>query len=90
MVKIEELKNGAEATYTKDYSNEKGLIGLHNLISRRELESMVVTKGTVVYTIDEQEFGEKSAATAPKAAPKTVAPASAAAPATTPKAPAAE
>jgi hypothetical protein len=75
MVKIEELKNGAEATYTKDYTGETGLIGLHNLISLRELETMVVTKGTVVYTIDEQEFGEKSAtAAAPKAAPKAATP----------------
>ena len=70
MVKIEELKNGAEATYTKDYTGEQSSIGLHNLISLRELETMVVTKGTVVYTIDEQEFGEKSATGAPKAAPK--------------------
>lgn len=74
MVKIEELKNGAEATYTKDYTGEQGLIGLHNLISLRELETMVVTKGTVVYTIDESEFGEKSATAAPKAAPKVAAP----------------
>jgi hypothetical protein len=75
MVKIEELKNGAEATYTKDYTGEQGLIGLHNLISLRELESMVVTKGTVVYTIDEQVFGEKSAT---GAAPKAAKPAEAA------------
>lgn len=70
MVKIEQLKDGAEATYTKDYTGEQGLIGLHNLISLRELETMVVTKGTVVYTIDEQEFGEKSAVATPKAAVK--------------------
>lgn len=75
MVKIEELKDGAEATYTKDYTGEQGLIGLHNLISLRELETMVVTKGTVVYTIDECAFGEKSATAAPKAAAKPVAPA---------------
>jgi hypothetical protein len=73
MVKIEELKNGAEATYTKDYTGEPGLIGLHNLISLRELETMVVTKGTVVYTIDEREFGEKSAEPAAKPAAKTAA-----------------
>ena len=79
MVKIEELKNGAEATYTKDYTGEQGFIGLHNLISLRELESMVVTKGTVVYTIDEQEFGEKSAGPAAKA-PAAKAPAAPAAP----------
>ena len=71
MVKIEELKGGAEATYTKDYTGEQGIIALHNLISLSELETLVVTKGTVVYTIDEQQFGEKSAAAAaPKAAVK--------------------
>jgi hypothetical protein len=52
---------------------------------------MVVTKGTVVYTIDEQEFGEKSAGPAPKApvaAKAPVAPAEtpAATPAEAPKA----
>jgi len=74
MVKIEELKNGAEATYTRDYTGDKTSVGLHNLISISELESMVVTKGTVVYTIDEQEIGEKSATGAPKAAPKAATP----------------
>lgn len=73
MVKIEELKDGATATYTKDYTGEQGLVGLYNLISLSELETMVVTKGTVVYTIDEQQFGEKSAVAAPKAAPKAAA-----------------
>jgi hypothetical protein len=73
MVKIEELKDGAQATYTKDYTGEQGLIGLHNLISLSELETMVVTKGTVVYTIDEQQFGEKSAVATAKAAPKAAA-----------------
>jgi hypothetical protein len=74
MVKIEELKNGAEATYTKDYTGEQGLVVLHNLISLSELETMKVTKGTVVYTIDEQEFGEKSAEVpAKKAEPVKVA-----------------
>ena len=73
MVKIEELKNGAQATYTKDYTGETSSIGLHNLISLSELETMVVTKGTVVYTIDEQEFGEKSAAASAKASAKAVA-----------------
>lgn len=87
MVKIEELKDGAEATYTKDYTGESGLVGLHNLISLNELESMVVTKGTVVYTIDEQEFGEKSAGPAPKApAAKAPAAKTPAPPAETPKA----
>lgn len=86
MVKIEELKGGAEATYTKDYTGETGLIGLHNLISLRELETIVVTKGTVVYTIDEQTFGEKSAEPVAKAtAVKTVAKASETPPAETPK-----
>lgn len=67
MVKIEQLKDGAKATYTKDYNGEQGSVVLHNLISLRELESMVVTKGTVIYTIDEKTFGEKSAPEAPPA-----------------------
>ena len=75
MVKIEQLKDGAKATYTRDYTREQASIGLHNLISFNELQSMVVTKGTVIYTIDEKTFGEKSAPVEPapvKVAPKII------------------
>ena len=77
MVKIEQLKDGAKATYTRDYTREQAAVGLHNLISFNELQSMIVTKGTVIYTIDEKIFGEKSAPVQPapvQPAPVKVAP----------------
>ena len=68
MVKIEQLKNGAKATVMRD--GRKVPIFLHQLITRQELESMEVSTGTVVYSVDELEILEKSApAPAPVPAP---------------------
>lgn len=67
MVKIEQLKNGAKATITRDGRTVP--IFLHQLISRQELETMQVTAGTVVYSIDELEVLEKSAPAPAPAAP---------------------
>lgn len=69
MVKIEQLKNGAKATVMRD--GRKVPIFLHQLITRQELESMEVSTGTVVYSVDELEILEKSApAPAPAPAPR--------------------
>jgi hypothetical protein len=59
MIKIEELKNGAKATYTRD--GVKKPIFLHQLITRQDLETLEVTQGTVVYSVDELEIKEQSA-----------------------------
>lgn len=69
MVKIEQLKNGAKATVMRD--GRQVPIFLHQLITRQELETMEVSVGTVVYSIDELEILEKSApAPAPAPAPR--------------------
>lgn len=59
MVKIEQLKNGAKATVMRN--GRQVPIFLHQLITRQELETMEVSVGTVVYSIDELEILEKSA-----------------------------
>lgn len=74
MVKIEHLKNGAKATIVRD--GRKIPLFLHQLITRQELETMEVTAGTVVYSVDEMEILEKSApapAPAPVPAPRMTA-----------------
>lgn len=59
MIKIEKLKDGAKATYTRD--GVKKPVFLHQLITRQDLETLEVTQGTVVYSVDELEIKEQSA-----------------------------
>lgn len=59
MIKIEQLKDGAKATYTRD--GVKKPIFLHQLITHQDLATMEVTQGTVVYSVDELEIKEQSA-----------------------------
>lgn len=59
MVKIEQLKDGAKATYVRD--GIKKPIFLHQLITRDDLATMEVIQGTVVYSVDELEIKEQSA-----------------------------
>lgn len=59
MIKIEQLKNDAKATYTRD--GVKKPIFLHQLITHQDLATMEVTQGTVVYSVDEMEIKEQSA-----------------------------
>lgn len=59
MIKIEQLKDGAKATYTRD--GVKKPIFLHQLITHQDLVTMEVTEGTVVYSVDELEIKEQSA-----------------------------
>lgn len=69
MVKIEAMKNGAKATVMRN--GRQIPLFLHQLISRDELETMVVESGTIVYSVDELEILEKSApAPAPAPAPE--------------------
>lgn len=67
MVKIEQLKNGAKATFVRDGTERP--IFLHQLITRQELETLMVQQGTVVYSVDEMEILEKSADVKSVAAP---------------------
>lgn len=67
MVKIEQLKNGAKATFVRDGTERP--VFLHQLITRQELETLVVQQGTVVYSVDELEILEKSADTKSVATP---------------------
>lgn len=59
MVKIEKLSDGAVVTAVRDGKTVKLFKG--QLITKAEADTMIVEKGTVVYTIDEQEIVEKSA-----------------------------
>ncbi len=67
MVKIEQLKNGAKATFVRNGTERP--VFLHQLITRQELDSLVVQQGTVVYSVDEMEILEKSAEVKSVAAP---------------------
>ena len=51
MIKIEQLKNGAKATYVRDGNRRQ--VYLHHLITHDELATLEVTEGTVVYSVDE-------------------------------------
>lgn len=59
MIKIEQLKDGAKATYTRD--GVKKPLFLHQLITHQDLATLEVTQGTVVYSVDELEIKEQSA-----------------------------
>ena len=59
MIKIEQLKDGAKATYVRDGSRRQ--VYLHHLITHDELATLEVTEGTVVYSVDESEIKEQSA-----------------------------
>ena len=59
MIKIEQLKNGAKATYTQN--GVKKPIFLHQLITHQDLATLEVIQGTVVYSVDEMEIKEQSA-----------------------------
>lgn len=63
MIKIEKLKDGAKATYTRD--GVKKPIFLHQLITHQDLTTLEVTQGTVVYSVDELEIKEQSAPASP-------------------------
>lgn len=63
MVKIEQLKDNAKATYTNN--GVKKPIFLHQLITRQDLETLEVSQGTVVYSVDELEIKEQSAPVTP-------------------------
>lgn len=59
MIKIEQLKDGAKATYVRDGNRRQ--VYLHHLITHDELATLEVTEGTVVYSVDESEIKEQSA-----------------------------
>lgn len=59
MIKIEQLKDGAKATYIRDGNRRE--VYLHHLITHDELATLEVTAGTVVYSVDEMEICERSA-----------------------------
>lgn len=67
MIKIEKLKDGAQATYIRD--GIKKPVFLHQLITHQELATLEVTHGTVVYSVDELEIKEQSAPVTPAEAP---------------------
>lgn len=59
MIKIEQLKDGAKATYVRDGNRRQ--VYLHHLITHDELATLEVSEGTVVYSVDESEIREQSA-----------------------------
>ena len=78
MVKIEQFKGGAKASVIRD--GERKQVFLHQLITKQEFETLEVSVGSVVCSIDEQELVEKFApqpeivaAPAPKRSAKQIA-----------------
>lgn len=59
MIKIEKLLDNAKATFTRE--NKQMPVFLNQLLSDQEGTTLVVTQGTLVYTIDETEIVTVSA-----------------------------
>jgi len=66
MIKFERLSKGAKATVIRNEVTQPVYIGM--AVSREELDTLQVTAGTVLYTVDEKEIVEVSAK--PAEAPK--------------------
>lgn len=56
MIKIEKMTPGCKATITRGEQPQPVFVG--QLLSRADLETLVVGGGTLMYTIDEQEIVE--------------------------------
>lgn len=67
MIKIEKLKNGAQATITRNGVTQKVYPAM--IISYDELVGIEVLTGTVVYSVNEEVIEEISAGEATPAAP---------------------
>lgn len=64
MVKIEKLSPGAQVEFVRNGKPQPGIVG--TTLTREELDTLQVTGGTVLYSIDEQELVEVSAKESPK------------------------
>ena len=68
MVKIEQLSPGAVVSFERDGNRQRAF--LHQLLTREELNTLVVERGSVTYSIDESEV---LSASAPEPVPEPVA-----------------
>ena len=56
MIKIEQLKGGCTATIQRNGVKQPVYVGM--VVTKAEIESLELSQGTLVYTIDEQEIVE--------------------------------
>ena len=56
MIKIEQLKGGCTATIQRNGVKQPVYIGM--AVTKEELDSLEISQGTLVYTIDEEEIVE--------------------------------